>query len=106
MKTKIFSIVRIVIAILTFVNMFLAAYEKPTVDADAYTIYVIISVIACIGVFVYNTYKNFDVTAEGALGTKITRALKAGAIASSKVAALLEESEEEYNGGPDTDNSY
>lgn len=106
MKPKIFSIVRVIISILTFVNMFLAAYEKPTVEADAHTIYVIISVIACVGVFVYNTYKNFDVTAEGALGTKITRALKAGAIASSKVAALLEESEEECNDGPDTDNSY
>ena len=97
MKNKIFSIVRIIIALLSFINMFLAAYGKATIEADTYTIYVIVSVVACLVIFAYNTYKNFDVTTEGSLGTKITRALKAGAVASSSVVALLEESEDEDN---------
>lgn len=97
MKNKIFSLVRVIIALLSFINMFLAAYGKATIEADTYTIYVIVSVAVCVAVFAYNTYKNFDVTEEGSLGTKITRALKAGAVASSSVVALLEESEDEDN---------
>lgn len=97
MKNKIFSLVRVIIALLSFINMFLAAYGKATIEADTYTIYVIVSGAVCVAVFAYNTYKNFDVTEEGSLGTKITRALKAGAVASSSVVALLEESEDEDN---------
>jgi hypothetical protein len=77
--------------------MFLASYGKATIETDSYTIYVIVSIIICVGVFAYNTYKNFDVTAEGSLGTRITRALKAGVLASSSVMALLEESEDVDN---------
>lgn len=106
MKQKIFSVVRIIIALLSFVNMFLAAYGKATIEADTYTIYVIVSVVACLAVFAYNTYKNFDVTAEGSLGTKITRALKAGAVASSSVVALLEESEDVDDVGTEPIDSY
>lgn len=106
MKQKIFSVVRIIIALLSFVNMFLAAYGKATIEADTYTIYVIVSVVVCIAVFAYNTYKNFDVTAEGSLGTKITRALKAGAVASSSVVALLEESEDVDDVGTEPIDSY
>lgn len=106
MKQKIFSVVRIIIALLSFVNMFLAAYGKATIEADTYTIYVIVSVVVCVAVFAYNTYKNFDVTAEGSLGTKITRALKAGAVASSSVVALLEESEDVDDVGTESIDSY
>ena len=106
MKQKIFSVVRIIIALLSFINMFLAAYGKATIEADTYTIYVIVSVLACLGIFAYNTYKNFDVTSEGSLGTKITRALKAGALASSSVMAILEESEDVEDDGPTPTDSY
>jgi hypothetical protein len=74
--------------------MLLAAFGKETVDTDAYTVYMVVSFLLCIIVFIYNTHKNFDVTAEGSLGTNITRSLKAGAIASESVMTLLEESED------------
>ena len=106
MKEHVFKIVRIVLALLTCANMVLASYGKATIETDAYTVYVIISILICLGVFIYNTYKNFDVTAEGSLGTKITRALKAGAVASEAVVALLEESEDaEYASRPEQANT-
>lgn len=106
MKTKIYKIVRIVIACVSFLNMALAYFGKPAVETDAHTIYIVVSVLVCAAVFVYNTYKNFDVTEAGTLGTKITRALKAGALASTEVVSLIKESEANYNDRPTSDNPY
>lgn len=106
MKTKIYKIVRIIIAVLSFVNMGLAYFGKPAIETDAHTVYIAVSIIVCFIVFAYNTYKNFDVTEAGAFGTKITRALKAGVIASSEVASLIKESEANYNDRPTSDNPY
>jgi hypothetical protein len=103
MKQKVSNIVRIVVAIMSYVNMYLAYSGKDTIETNTYDVYLIISAIVCIAVFVYNTYTNFDVTAAGSLGTKITRALKAGAIASESVVALLEESEDVDNVGSETE---
>lgn len=107
MKQTVYKAVRIILALLSCMNMALAAYGKATIETDADTVYIIVSVIFCIAVFMYNTYKNFDVTAEGSLGTRITRALKAGALASESVVALLEESEDtEDDSRPESFNSY
>ena len=81
---KITQIVINVIAILNF------ALQKH-IDVDYPVIYSIVSMVVLVVVICYDTYKNFDVTAEGRLGTKITRALKKGVIENDKVQELLDE---------------
>ena len=77
---------QIIINIIAIVNMFL----QNKIEADYSTIYFIVSIIVLIAVIVYDTYKNFDVTEQGRLGTKITRALKKGVIDNDKVEEILE----------------
>ena len=83
---KITQIIVNIIAIIGFVM-------QKNIDADYNTIYSIVSIVVLVVVICYDTYKNFDVTAEGKLGTKITRALKKGVIENDKVQEILDEVE-------------
>lgn len=102
MRNNIIQITRLIVTVLVLINGARAASGKTELPATWDTVYLIVSALAVALTFAYNTYKNFDVTKEGALGTKVTHALKAGAISATEVMALLEESEGvEYGSGPD-----
>ena len=91
MSERISKIVQIVINIIAIVNMFLQAKGKTPISAEYDEIYSIVSLVVLVAVICYDTYRNFDVTQEGKLGTKITRALKKGTIENDKVKEILEE---------------
>ena len=90
MSENIRKITQIIINIIAVLNMFLTKH----IETDYATIYSIVSLAVLIAVICYDTYRNFDVTEEGKLGTKITRALKKGLIENEKVTEILEDAEE------------
>ena len=94
MRENISKIVQIIVNIIAVANLLLQSIDKPIIETDYETIYAIVSVVMLIIVICYDTYRNFDVTKEGKLGTKITRALKKGIIENDKVQEILDNTEE------------